>query len=100
MHENSKCKNKQTVRDEARKKALLNRLKRIEGQVRGLESMLEEDAYCMDILVQSTAANAAINSFNREILADHIKGCVVRDIRDGNDEVVDELASVVQRLMK
>lgn len=100
MHENSKCKNKQTVRDEARKKALINRLKRIEGQVRGLESMLEEDAYCMDILVQSTAANAAINSFNREILADHIKGCVVRDIRDGNDEVVDELASVVQRLMK
>lgn len=100
MHENSKCKNKQTVRDEARKKALINRLKRIEGQVRGLESMLEEDAYCMDILVQSTAANAAINSFNKEILADHIKGCVVRDIRDGNDEVVDELAAVVQRLMK
>lgn len=100
MHENSKCNEKKTVRDDSRKKALINRLKRIEGQVRGLESMLEENAYCMDILVQSTAVSAAINSFNREILTDHIKGCVVRDIRDGNDEVVEELTAVVQRLMK
>lgn len=100
MHENSKCIEKQTVRDDSRKKALINRLKRIEGQVRGLEAMLEENAYCMDILVQSTAVGAAINSFNREILSDHIKGCVVRDIRDGKDEVVEELTAVVQRLMK
>ncbi len=100
MHENSNCIKKQTVRDDSRRKALINRLKRIEGQVRGLESMMEENAYCMDILVQSTAVSAAINSFNREILTDHIKGCVVRDIRDGKDEVVEELTAVVQRLMK
>ena len=76
------------------------RLRRIEGQVRGVQQMLENDAYCNDILVQSAAISAAMNAFNREILAAHIHSCVVRDIREGHDEVVDELVSTIQKLMK
>lgn len=91
---------KNTLRTQAQKKALLNRLKRIEGQVRGLQVMLERDAYCNDILIQSSAVGAAVNAFNKEILAAHIHGCVVRDIRDGKDEIVDELVTTIQKLMK
>ena len=82
------------------KKALLNRLKRIEGQVRGIQSMLENDAYCNDVLMQSAAVNAAMNAFNKELLANHIRNCVVRDIREGDDEIVDELVAIIQKLMK
>ena len=81
-------------------KALLNRLKRIEGQIRGLQSMIEYDAYCNDILQQSSAANAAINAFNRELISYHIKGCVTRDIKNGNEEIVDELVDTLRKLMK
>ena len=91
---------KHTLRTLAQKKALLNRLKRIEGQVRGLQAMLERDAYCNDILVQSAAVGAAVNAFNKEILAAHIHGCVVRDIREGKVEVVDELVTTIQKFMK
>lgn len=80
--------------------ALLNRLRRIEGQVRGIQTMLEQDAYCNDVLIQSAAVNAAMNAFNRELLASHIRGCVVRDIRAGQDEVIDELVATLQKLMK
>ena len=79
---------------------VLNRLKRIEGQVRGLQAMIERDAYCYDILTQSAAVNAAIYAFNKEILAHHIEGCVARDIREGKDEVIGELVSIMQKLMK
>ena len=81
------CCEKHTVRDEKHKKALLNRLKRIEGQVRGIEAMIENDAYCNDVLIQSAAVNAAMNAFNKELLASHIRGCVARDIREGKDFV-------------
>ena len=91
---------KHTVRDEKHKKALLNRLKRIEGQVRGIEAMIENDAYCNDVLIQSAAVNAAMNAFNKELLASHIRGCVARDIREGRDEVIDELVTTLQKLMK
>ncbi len=94
------CMEKHTLRSEEQKKALVNRLKRIEGQVRGVQQMLEKDAYCNDILVQSAAISAAMNAFNKEILATHIHTCVVRDIREGRDEVVDELVSTIQKLMK
>ena len=100
--ENSKkcCCEKHTVRDDTQKKKLLNRLKRIEGQVRGLETMIENDIYCNDILVQSAAVNAALNSFNKELLSAHIHTCVARDIRAGNDEVIDELTATIQKLMR
>jgi len=91
---------KTTMRSEDEKRKLLNRLKRIEGQVRGLQAMIERDAYCYDILTQSAAVNAAINAFNKEILAHHIEGCVARDIRAGKDEVIDELVTILQKLMK
>ena len=91
---------KTTMRSEDEKRKLLNRLKRIEGQVRGLQAMIERNAYCYDILTQSAAVNAAMNAFNKEILAHHIEGCVARDIRAGKDEVIDELVTILQKLMK
>lgn len=104
MEEHSCCccggTEKTTMRIEEEKRKLLNRLKRIEGQVRGLQAMIERDAYCYDILTQSAAVNAAMNAFNKEILAHHIEGCVARDIREGKDEVIDELVTILQKLMK
>lgn len=94
------CSEKQTIRSKEQKKALLNRLKRIEGQVRGIQAMIERDSYCNDILIQSAAVSAAVNAFNKELLANHIRSCVVRDIHEGRDEVVDELVSTIQKLMK
>ena len=81
-------------------RALLIRLKKIEGQIRGLEKMVENNAYCPDILIQSSAAASALNSFNKAILAGHIRSCVAEDIRNGRDETIDELCNVLQKLMK
>lgn len=78
----------------------MNRLKPVEGQVRGIKGMLEKDAYCPEILVQVSAVNAALNSFNKVLLANHIRTCVADDIRDGKDETVDELVKVLQKLMR
>ena len=88
------------MRTEEQKKALMNRLKRIEGQVRGIQAMIEKDAYCNDVLIQSAAVSAAINAFNKEVLASHIHTCVARDIREGKDEAIDELMTTIQKLMK
>ena len=95
----SECDRKK-VRDEKEYKDLMNRLSRIEGQVRGIKGMLEKDAYCPEILVQVSAVNAALNSFNKVLLANHIRTCVADGIRAGNDEVVDELLKTLQKLMK
>lgn len=94
------CCEKHTLRQEEQKKKLLNRLRRIEGQVRGLQAMVEADAYCNDILTQSAAVNAAVNAFNKELLANHLRTCVAHDIREGNDAVIDELVATLQKLMK
>ncbi|MGN1193898.1 MAG: metal-sensing transcriptional repressor [Acutalibacteraceae bacterium] len=87
-------------RDEQEYKSLINRLNRIEGQIRGIKGMLEKEAYCPDILVQSAAAGAALNAFNRELLSNHIKTCVAEDIRQGNDETIDELLDTLYKFMK
>lgn len=79
---------------------LINRLNRIEGQVRGIRGMVEKNAYCTDILTQVAAVTAALNSFNKELLAEHIRTCVAKDIREGNDEVIDELVHTLHKLMK
>ncbi len=79
---------------------LMNRLKRIEGQVRGVQKMLENDSYCTDILTQVSAIQSALNSFNKELLESHIRTCVVNDIRSGNDEVVSDLVKTIHKLMK
>lgn len=94
------CCHKTKQRSQEEYKQLLNRLSRIEGQVRGIKKMVVEDAYCIDILVQVAAANAALNSFTKELLAAHIRTCVADDIRAGNDETVEELVAVLQKLMK
>ena len=87
-------------RNDKEKKDLSARLKKIEGQIRGIENMVENDVYCPDILVQVSAVTSALNSFNKVLLAAHIKGCVAQDIRSGDDTSVDELVTVMQRLMK
>lgn len=102
--ENSKacphCSGKTKDRKKQEKKSLLNRLKRIEGQVRGLEAMVEDDIYCTDILIQVSAVTAALNSFNKVLLENHIRSCVTDNIRQGNDEVIEELVTTMQKLMK
>ncbi|MBQ4207537.1 MAG: metal-sensing transcriptional repressor [Clostridia bacterium] len=94
------CCKKTTRRSEEERTKLIHRLNRIEGQIRGIRGMVEQNAYCNDILVQSSAVSAAINAFNRELLVSHVRGCVARDIRDGKDEVIDELLTTLQKLMK
>lgn len=94
------CSRRKTEREEKEKKALMNRLKRIEGQVRGIQRMLEEDAYCADILIQVSAINSALNGFNKELLSEHLHTCVAKDIREGKDEAIDELAELLRKLMK
>ena len=81
-------------------KALINRLNRIEGQVRGIRGMLEKDAYCVDILVQVAAANSALNSFSKELLGQHIRTCVADDLKAGETQKLDELLQLLPRLMK
>ena len=91
---------KNTHRTDEEKKKLINRLNRIEGQVRGIRGMIEKDSYCADVLVQSAAVNAAINSFNKDLLSRHIHSCVVRNIKNGDEEVIDELMKLITKLMK
>ena len=94
------CHHKTKERSEKEYKDLIHRLNRIEGQIRGIKGMVEKDAYCPDILRQVAAANAALNSFNKVLLANHIRTCVAEDIRAGKDEVIDELVTTLQKLMK
>ena len=94
------CCHKTKHRSEEEYKTLINRLSRIEGQVRGVRKMVENDTYCVDILTQVSAIQAALNGFNRELLSNHIRTCVMDDIRNGNDEIVDELVQTLQKLMK
>ena len=96
----SACCEKKRIRSDEELKRLSNRLCRIEGQVRGLREILNKDVYCPDILVQVSAVNAALNSFSRELLSEHIHTCVADGLRRGEDEVVDELVGVLQKLMK
>lgn len=94
------CGEKTKERSEKEYKDLIHRLNRIEGQIRGIKGMVEKDVYCTDILTQVAAVNAALNSFNKVLLANHIKTCVTRDIKEGKEETVDELVSVLQKLMR
>ena len=94
------CCQRTKMRDPEEKKALLNRLSRIEGQVRGVRKMVETDAYCTDILTQVSAIQAALNAFNRELLSNHLRSCVAEDLRNGKDETIDEFVQTLQKLMK
>ena len=94
------CAQRKKERSPEEYKKLIHRLNRIEGQIRGIRAMVENGAYCPDILVQSSAATSALNSFNKVLLGCHIRSCVAEDIRAGKDETVDELCELLQRLMK
>lgn len=94
------CSQRKKERSPEEYKKLIHRLNRIEGQIRGIKGMVENDAYCPDILIQSAAVNAAINAFNKELLANHIRTCIADDIRNGKDEAIDELVVTLQKLMK
>lgn len=94
------CQIKRKHREEKEYRSLVNRLNRIEGQIRGIKGMLENDAYCTDILIQVSAVSAALNAFNKELLSSHIHTCVAENIRQGNDSVIDELVATLQKLMK
>lgn len=94
------CAVRHKMRTDEEKRVLITRLKRVEGQIRGIERMVEEDAYCPDILIQVMAATSALNSFNKELLACHIHSCVATDIKEGRTEAIDELCMVLQKLMK
>ena len=100
MEKQECCCYKTKERTEEEYKKLIHRLSRIEGQIRGIKGMVEKSAYCTDILVQVSAVNAALNAFSKELLADHIRTCVARDIREGKDETIDELVTTLQKLMK
>lgn len=94
------CSQRKKERSPEEYKKLIHRLNRIEGQIRGIKGMVENNAYCPDILIQSAAVNAAINAFNKELLANHIRTCVADDIRNGKDEAIDELVVTLQKLKK
>lgn len=94
------CTHRKKERSEKEVRDLLNRLSRIEGQIRGIRGMVEKDAYCPDVLIQVAAASAALSSFSKVLLAEHIKTCVAHDIREGRDETIDELVTTLQKLMR
>ena len=98
--EQSCCHERKKHRSEEEYRNLINRLNRVEGQIRGIRGMVEKSAYCPDILSQVSAATAALNAFSRELLSQHIRDCVAGDIRAGRDETIDELLSTLQKLMK
>ena len=100
MEQQECCCHKKKERSEVEYKSLIHRLNRIEGQVRGIRGMVEKDAYCTDILMQVAAANAALNAFSKELLSQHIRTCVARDIREGRDETIEELVDTLQKLMR
>lgn len=94
------CRSKKKIRQDEELKSLMNRLNRIEGQIRGIKGMLENDAYCTDIITQVAAVSAALNSFNKELLSNHIKTCVIEDIKADKTDTVDDLLKTIQKLMK
>ncbi|MBQ1411269.1 MAG: metal-sensing transcriptional repressor [Oscillospiraceae bacterium] len=100
MNESSCCRKKAVPRDEKTRKALIHRLNRIEGQIRGIRGMVENEIYCNDILIQCAAVRAALDAFQRALLADHIRSCVKDRLQEGDETVVDELMATMQKIMR
>lgn len=100
MENSSCCHSRSTPRSDTERQKLIHRLNRIEGQIRGLRRMVESDGYCTDILTQSAAAGAALNAFNRALIDGHLRGCVARDLQDGQDDAIDDLSAALQKLMR
>ncbi len=98
--EQPSCCERTTERNETLKSGLESRLNRIEGQIRGIKGMVESDVYCDDVLIQISAAQAALNAVSKIVLKDHVKGCVVDRITKGDKEIADELIVTIGRLYK
>ncbi len=94
------CCERKKLRSPEEKKRLINRLSRIEGQIRGIRTMMEEDAYCPDVLNQVSAASSALSAFSRELLSSHIRTCVTEDVQKGNAEKTEELLQLLQKMMR
>ena len=94
------CGGRKKVRSEKEHRDLINRLNRIEGQIRGIKGMVEKDAYCIDILNQASAASSALSSFCKVLLSSHIRSCVAEDVRQGNEDKMDELVKTLQKMMR
>lgn len=94
------CTERMTAREQKLKSGLLTRLNRVEGQVRGIKGMIEKDCYCDDVLNQISAAQAALDSVSKLVLENHIRGCLVKKIRAGEDDIVDELLVTIGKLLK
>ena len=94
------CSERHKKRSEEEQKQLINRLKLAEGQIRGIQRMIESDAYCPDILVQVSAVTSALNSFSRELLSEHLRTCVTEDIKNGDDQAANEFIQLLKKLMK
>ena len=94
------CGGRKKVRSEKEHKDLINRLNRIEGQIRGIKGMIEKDAYCIDILNQASAASSALSSFCKVLLSSHIRSCVAEDVRQGNEDKMEELVKTLQKMMR
>lgn len=91
---------RKTTRELKLKSNLITRLNRVEGQVRGIKGMIEKDSYCDDVLNQIAAAQAALNAISKLVLENHIHGCLVKKIKAGDDEIVDELLVTIGKLLK
>ena len=91
---------KTTKRNEETKKQLTNRLNRIEGQIRGIKKMIEEDRYCNDVLIQLAAVESSVKSLSNQVLETHLRTCISNEIEKGNLEVIDELISLFKRFNK
>ena len=98
--ETASCCCRHKKRTEQEYKHLVNRLNRIEGQIRGIRGMVEKDVYCADILVQVSAVNSALNGFARELIDQHLRTCVADDLREGSEEKLDEFLRLLPKLMK
>lgn len=98
--EEKNCCHQKKIRSKEERRKLLNRISRIEGQVRGIKKMLENDAYCIDVITQVSAINAALNSLNKVLLSEHLRTCVAQDVANGNGEKLEEIVDTLQKLMK
>lgn len=98
--EKNKCCSKKTHRGEDEKKIINNRINRIEGQLRGVKKMIEEDAYCNDVLVQLSAIENSVKSLSNHVLENHLYSCVTRELEKGNLEIIDELISLFKKFNK
>lgn len=91
------CENKVTIRSEKEQKELISHLNRIEGQINGIKKMISDNRYCDDVLIQLSAVNSSVKSLANKLIEKHLSGCVVKEIKNGNTEIVGEVINLIKR---